>query len=75
MYILYETDAWLSYSSRDLIGVCTTHPKAVQVAKQHAKKHGKRLSQDDKFNLENISQTQGLEYNYHIEEVEIDKLL
>lgn len=75
IYIVYETDAWLSYSSRDLIGVCTTHHKAVNIAKMHAKKHSKRLSRDDKSNLENISQTQGLEYNYYIEEVQTDKLL
>lgn len=75
IYIVYETDAWLSYSSRDLIGVGTTHHKAVNIAKMHAKKHSKRLNRDDKFNLENISQTQGLDYNYYIEEVQTDKLL
>lgn len=48
-YIMYQTDAWLSYSSRDL--------------------------RDDEFNLINISQTQGREFNYLIEEVECNQLL
>ena len=75
VYIVYQTDAWLSYNSRDLIAVCSNHRMAVLLAKRHARREGEPLSRDDEFNLINISQTQGREFNYLIEEVERNTLL
>lgn len=75
VYVVYQTDAQLSYNSRDLIAVCGSHNIAVALTKRHAIKTGEPLSKDDKFNIENISQTQGREFNYHIEEVECNSLL
>lgn len=75
-YLVYETDAWHSYSSRDIIGVCTTFRYCMKVIRKHIKEnYRKKLSDDDKWNLENIKQTQGRETNYFIEEVEKNVLL
>lgn len=75
-YLVYETDALHSYSSRDMIGVCTTVRNCMEVIRKHIKEnYSKKLSDDDKWNLENIKQTQGRETNYSIEEVEKNVLL
>ena len=75
MYILYQTDAWLSYSSRDLNGVCTTKEKALILARRQAKRSGKKLTEDEMANLTDIMQTQGREINYSIEKVPVNTLL
>lgn len=75
MYILYQTDAWLSYSSRDLIGVCTTKEKALILARRQAKRSGKKLTEDEIANLTDIMQTQGRDINYSIEKVPVNTLL
>lgn len=75
MYILYQADAWLSYSSRDLIGVCTTKEKALILARRQAKRSGEKLTEDDIANLSNIMQTQGRDINYSIEKVSVNTLL
>lgn len=75
-YLVYSTDAWHSYASRDVIGVCTTFANCMKVIRKHIKENDReKLSDEDKWNLENIKQTQGLEYNYFIEEVEKNVLL
>lgn len=75
-YLVYETDAWHSYSSRDVIGVCTTLRNCMKVIRKHIIENDReKLSDDDKWNLENIKQTQGRETNYFIEEVEKNVLL
>lgn len=75
-YLVYETDAWHSYASRDVIGVCTTLRNCMTVIRKHIKENDReKLSDDDKWNLENIKQTQGRETNYFIEEVEKNVLL
>ena len=74
--LVYETDAWHSYASRDVIGVCTTFANCMKVIRKNIKENDReKLSDDDKWNLENIGQTQGREYNYFIEEVEKNVLL
>lgn len=74
--LVYETDSWHSYSSRDVIGVCTTLRNCMKVIRKHIKENDReKLSDDDKWNLENIKQTQGRETNYFIEEVEKNVLL
>lgn len=75
MYLLFQTDAWLSYSSRDLIGVCTTKEKALILARRHAKRNGEKLNDDERANLIKLMQTQGRDTNYQIEKVHINTLL
>lgn len=77
IYIAYKTDAWHSYHSRDIIGVCTTFKNAVSICKKQAKKEGEKISNDELFNLNNIKQTQGYDGDgeFQIEEVEKNALL
>lgn len=75
-YIVYATDAWHSYASRDVIGVCTTFINCMKVIRADIKRNNRpKLTDEDKWNLENYKQTQGRESNYHIEEVEKNVLL
>lgn len=77
VYVLYKTDAWHSYASRDIIGVSNDKSVIINLCKQQAKKEGEELSEDDLFNLHNIKQTQGYagEGEFHYEEIETDQLL
>lgn len=76
IYIVYSTDAWLSFRSRDVIGICNSIKNCVKVVQSCIKRRSySSLSKDDKWNLENILQTQGRENNFHIEEVQINELI
>jgi plasmid replication initiation protein len=77
IYLIYKTDNWHSYASRDLIAIANTHNKAIALCKKQAKKEGNKISQDELFNLNNISQTQGYEGEgeFVIETVEKNVLL
>ena len=67
LYIVYEGDAWLSFKSLDTIAVCTTPAMAVKLCETRAKQIGEPLTAEDKWNLENLLQTQcSRETNYHI---------
>ena len=79
--IVYKTDAWHSYASRDLIGIATTLNKAISIIKEQMEKEGHPLkdSQEGEWLLEllrTIKQTQGYEGNgeFVIEEVAVNKL-
>ena len=75
-YLVYSTDAWHSYASRDVIGVGTSIPNCFKVIREHIRKYGHdKLTEDNKFELEHYRQTQGRETNYFIEEVEKNVLL
>lgn len=76
-FLVYKTDAWHSYASRDLIGVCSSHKVAVKICKEQAKKEGYKISKQELFNLNNIKQTQGYkgEGEFDFEEVETNILL
>jgi len=76
-FIVYKTDVWHSYASRDLIGVCTTLLQAIKIVKAQAKKEGEKLS---KYTLQFLSeklQTQDYEGKgeFDIEEIEVNTLL
>jgi hypothetical protein len=75
--LIYKTDNWHSYGSRDLIGVASSMRSTLRIIKLHAKKEFQKLSEDDLFNLQNIKQTQGYEgdgeFDYEI--VETNKML
>jgi len=76
VYIVYKTDAWHSYASRDMLGVGTTKSNALKIVRQQVKKQGAKLSKDDLYNLEHINQTQnyGSEGEFVIEPLETNKL-
>lgn len=75
-YLVYSTDAWHRYASCDIIGVCTTFANCMKVIRADIKRnYYEKLSDDDKWNLENIKQTQGRNTNYLIEEVGKNVLL
>lgn len=70
IYLVYEIDAWHSYASFKIIGVCTTFLHCMKVIRKYIKEFDRdKLSDDDKFNLKNIMQTQGRQCNYLISEV------
>lgn len=77
MFLVYKTDNWHSYSSRDLIGVCTRMNTAISICKKQAKKEGNKISSNELFNLNNIKQTQGYdgEGEFQFEEVQKNILL
>lgn len=70
VFAAYRTDAWLSYASRDLLGLYTTQERAIQRIEKETE-----LSEDDKWNLINLGQTQcrqDEDENFVIEPTEID---
>ncbi len=77
VFLVYKTDAWHSYASRDLIGVGNTILSAMALCVQQSKKEGKKISSEQLWNLENLKQTQGYDWEeeFDIEEVQTDTLL
>lgn len=70
VFAAYRTDAWLSYASRDLLGLYTTQGLAIQRIEKETE-----LSENDKWNLINLGQTQcrqDEDENFVIEPTEID---
>lgn len=76
-YLVYKTDAWHSYASRDIIGVATDKIIAIDICKQQAKKESERIANDQLFNLDTILQTQGYSGpgEFQIEKIETNTLL
>lgn len=76
VYLVYETDAWHSATSMELIGVCTTWSNCVEIIKSDIKQFNRdKFSDDDKFELEHYGQTQGREVNFIVKEVHTNKML
>lgn len=69
VFAVYQADAWLSYASRDLLGIYSTWDKALMRIRQSTK-----LTNDDLYNLKNYNQTQ-CDINYIIEDIEVDQYL
>lgn len=70
VFAAYRTDAWLSYASRDLLGLYTTQERAIQRIEKETE-----LSETDRWNLINLGQTQcrqDEDENFVIELTEID---
>ncbi|MFT3946170.1 MAG: hypothetical protein QM763_04275 [Agriterribacter sp.] len=59
MFILYRTDVWHTYKSRDLIAVCTTQKHLIKICKTIAQNDNTKLSEDDMYCLNYLKQTQG----------------
>ena len=74
LYLLYIGDAWLSNSSLELLAVCTTFDKAVDLAYKDSKKHNKKLRESDINELKENRQTYGLNNNYMISSIVSDDL-
>lgn len=71
VFAVFQADAWLSYASRDLLGIYSTRKKAMKRIKSKTK-----LTDDDIWSLDNYNQTQCRENaddNYIIEEIEVNK--
>jgi hypothetical protein len=77
MFLVYKTDNWHSYQSRDIIGLCTSAKKVIKICNAQAKKEGHKINKDQLFNLQTYNQTQGYkgEGEFHIEYVENNILL
>lgn len=75
--IVYKTDAWHSYNSRNLIGICLSIESAIVVCEAQADKEEGEIGEDQLFNLRNIHQTQGYfgDGEFQIEIVELNTLL
>ena len=77
IFIVYKTDEWHSYASRDIIGVCDSKKECINICQLQAKKEGGVITTDEMYNLENITQTQGYngEGEFQFEEIELNTLL
>ena len=73
VYILYQTDAWNSHESEQVIAVCSTRQKAIELADRNAIETQEKLSKHDLEMLEEIGQTQSRQTNYLIEPIIVDE--
>ncbi len=73
VYILYQTDAWNSRESEQVLAICSRNSKAVVFAGKNAHELGEELSAHDYEMLEEIGQTQGRETNYLIMPITVDE--
>lgn len=67
MYLVYTTDFNHSYSSRDLIGACTSFTQVMKVIRSRAQIEGVKLNEDDIYNLNHIKQTQGYDGSFEFD--------
>lgn len=77
VFLVYKTDSRHSYASRDVIGIATSVGTAIDLCRAQAVKEGETISEEQRWNLKHLSQTQGYsgagEFQY--EGIELDKLL
>ncbi len=74
LYLLYAGDSWLSTRSEELLAVCTTFDRAIQLACADAALHHKLLGKNDIQQLMENKQTYGLDTNYMIRPCKTDIL-
>lgn len=75
VFLIYEGDQWLSYSSTALVCIANSREEAIEAIINHLKNDGESeegLSYKQR-QLEILDQTQGFDTNYLIEECEIGK--
>ena len=73
VYTVYRTDRYLSYASRDLLGIYSTRRKSVKRIEGDTE-----LDDYDRWNLENYNQTQcrnNNDENYMIECITVNENL
>lgn len=75
--LVFKTDAHHSYSSRELIGACTSKKHVLSIIRQRVKKECKKLDSDQLFNIDTIGQTQGYlgDGEFATENVELNVLV
>lgn len=74
VFILYSADAWISRSSMVCMGVFSSLGKAIEGAMGELSKTLDEDELDECYkDLLNYRQTHGLDENWHIEIVELDK--
>lgn len=75
VFILYSADAWISRSSMVCMGVFSSFTNAMNTALEEIKKSDadSEVYEDCYRDLLNYRQTHGLDENWHIEIVELDK--
>lgn len=73
VFILYCGDSWLSRRSMACMGVFSCLDKAVESALDEIKKTNSEMYEECHDELVNYLQTQGLEENWWINVVELDK--
>jgi hypothetical protein len=59
IYLVYKTDSFHNYASRDIIGVADHEAHAIHICQLQAKRDSEEISEEQLFNLRNIKQTQG----------------
>jgi hypothetical protein len=78
MFIIYKTDNWHSYASRDVIGVCTSLKQSIEVINEQCDREGEpHLQGDELYNIQTLLQTQNYsgEGEFQIEKITINKLM
>ena len=77
VFLVYKTDTHHSYASRDIIGVATNQTEAIEICKAQAQKEGRKISDEQLWNLGSMKQTQGYqgEGEFQFETVKTDTLL
>ena len=73
VFILYCGDAWLSRRSMVCMGIFSCFDKAVDAALEEIKNTDSERHEECHYELVNYLQTQGLEENWCINVVELDK--
>ena len=73
VYILYSADAWISRSSMVCMGVFSSFSNAMCAALEEIKKTNGEVYEDCHNDLTIYLQTHGLEENWYINIVELDK--
>ncbi len=73
-YLLYIGDAWLSNSSLQLLAVCTSIEKAVQLGQVYSKKNHLHIDESDWYELKVNRQTYGYNNNLMIQPINVDEL-
>lgn len=77
VFVVYKTDNYHNYGNREVIGVASTQPIAINICKQQARKETFSIDKEQLFNLRNLKQTQGYEGEgeFHYEELAMDTLI
>jgi len=71
--LVFTTDAWHSYSSFELIGVCSTIENCIRLIESDIRKNNyEEFTDNDKNYLKMIKQTQGRDINYDIQSWNVD---
>lgn len=71
--LVFTTDAWHSYSSFELIGVCSTIENCIRLIESDIRRNNyEEFTDDDRNCLKMIQQTQGRDTNYDIQSWNVD---